>query len=731
MEYLVSPFGGSFFSGLFYRRRRPSYVIFSTLGAILSGYPTFYFKYIGTFLIIMSVMIIFSKELKKNPNSVAILATGALFLNGGVYVFVEGFFIYDILLLIMECGLCFLTFFIFDKGTSCIESFTRRKVFEPAEIVSLVILVDCCVLSIDLTYNLIPVAHILSVFCVLFLSLTCGFPVSAPAGAVFGFSLGLASAFPAQTVCIYTLSSLFSGMVSRYGRLCVSGVFALCIFFVTILLCPEASGFVTVPYVAASCLLLFFVPDRLLLNFGTAATNPLTLPRKELRIKEEVNTSFDNAINTVNSVSSIFTDVINAGCELQVSGHDTVFKNTMEAVCQSCSLQRYCWQKDKVKTMSLLENLLSVMEKKNIIRKSDIPKDFSDMCIRCDGFISELNKNYEAYKVTKMWSGKVAEGKKLVAEQFKNISMILKDIQENLAEKIGLPNKTEAKILSALDKIGVLTSGVRIFTADGVTVEIYNPDFTINSKANEKIAEELSCIFDVPMILKEASCEKLIYCQKTEFCTDISIASLPRKNSPFCGDNCEYFPFGTGKLAIVLSDGMGSGNEAAFQSNVVITLAKKLLSSGFNTETCVHLINNILMTNADRETFATVDICVVNLYSGIAEFVKTGAAPSYIKKAEEEITVSSTSLPAGLISTPDADFCVKYLQADDIIILASDGVTDCLDRTDKNEIFDLCKEHSKNPEELSQKILDLAILRSGGIAVDDLTVCACKISKNL
>ena len=730
MEYLVSPFGVAFFSVLFYRNRRPSYVIFSALGAILSGYPTFYFKYIGTLLIIMSVMIIFSKELKSNQRLVAILSSSALFLNGGVYVMVEGFFLYDILLLLMECGVCYLSFFIFSSGAGCLSNITSRKIFEPKEIVSLVILIACCVLSISLVENLVPLAHIMATFCILFLSLSCGFSISTPAGAVLGLSLGLASAFPAQAVCSYTLSSLFSGLVSRYGRLSVSGIFAFCTFFVTILLSPESSGFIAVSYVAASCLLLYFIPDKFIYSFGTAATNPQNTKRKDMRIKEEVEMSFSDAIGTVDSVSDIFTDIVKEGCEIEVADRNTVFQNTVDAVCKNCSLCRFCWHKDREKSLSLLADLMSSMEKKSTLRKSDVPKDFSDMCIRCDGFLTELNKNFESYKVTKMWSGKVAEGKKLVVEQFKNISMILKDVQENLLEKTAISHNTETKILTALDKIGVTTSGVRIFSADGFTVEIHNPDFYINSNAEEKIAEELTDIFDVPMVLTQANTQKLIYSQKTEFKPVLSIATLPRKNSAFCGDNCTYFTFGTGKLAIVLSDGMGSGEAAAFQSNVAVTLAKKLLTSGFSTQTCVRLINNILMTNADRETFATVDLCVVNLYSGIAEFVKTGAAPSYIKQEKEEITISSSSLPAGLISSPDADFSIKYLKSGDTLILASDGITDCLDRPDKNEIFELCKVYD-NPNELSQKILDLSLSRSGGIATDDLTVCVCKLEKNL
>lgn len=729
MEYLVSPFGVALFSVLFYRKRRLSYVIASVAGTLLSGIPVFYFKYIGTILIAMSLIIIFSKELKSKSRTVSAITTAALLLNGGVYVFVEGFFVYDTLLLILECCLCYLSFFCFDCATASMEHFTKRKIFEPKEIVSMVILFGCCVLSISLTENLLPVAHIIAIFGILFLSVTCGFTVSTPAGAVLGLSLGFVSAYPAQLVCTYTLSSLFSGVCARYGKLASSGIFALCTFFVTILISPEANGFLPVSYVAVAWLLVFFVPEKVIASFGTAATKPLNISRKEARIKDELYDAFDISFNTLDSVADIFSDIIKEGSAIEVSDNSVILENTANAICTNCSLYRFCWQKEKQKTLLAIENLLPCTEAS--LRKNHIPKEFSDICIRRDAFIRELNKNAESYKITKMWSGKVVESKKLVAEQFKNLSMILTDVRDNLSSGITFSSDTESKIAVALDKMGISFSKVKVLSSDGFVVEIHNPDFYINSHADKKIENVLSEIFDVPMVMTSSSYEKIVFCQKTEFAASLHISVLPRKNSDHCGDNCAYFYFGTGKLAIVLSDGMGSGEAAAFQSNLVVTLAKKLLSSGFSLRTCVRLINNILMTNADRETFATVDLCVVDMYSGIAEFAKTGAAPSYIKKEDEEIVISSSSLPAGLINSADTDFCVKYLQAGDWVVLASDGITDTLDCPDKNEIFEICNEFDGTPEELAESILNLALKRSGGIATDDLCVCVCKLEKNL
>ncbi|MBO5930128.1 MAG: hypothetical protein J6Q27_02400, partial [Clostridia bacterium] len=104
MGYLVSPFCAAYFTAVFLKRRRPAYVISAMLGILSAGYATFSFKYGGTLLIICTICGIFAKELQGKKLLPAALPAGALFLNGMIYVVAEGFFAYDVLLLLCECG---------------------------------------------------------------------------------------------------------------------------------------------------------------------------------------------------------------------------------------------------------------------------------------------------------------------------------------------------------------------------------------------------------------------------------------------------------------------------------------------------------------------------------------------------------------------------------------------------------------------------------------------------
>ncbi len=734
MDYLISPFGVAFFSVLFARKKRPYYIIFSILGALSTGVPVFFFKYVGAMLITLSVQIIFSKELKHKKRLISALATLSLFLTGIIYVFTEGFFAFDLLLLVLECGVAFLSFFVLDKALISLKSVAIKNTFEPLGLMAVISLLATIVFSISLTKNFWPLAHILSVFAILLLGLTCSFTISVPAGAIFGFALCFSTPYPSQMICIYSLSSLFSGLFSRYGRLAASGIFALSSLIITLLLCPETNGILTISYVAAACLLLFFVPDSMLIQPGIY----LHKPRKDAALQEKIKyvteSKITETIDSIDSVGTIFLDVIDSYRDTTLDTSQEVFRATADVICSDCSLCKYCWNKDKEKTRNITERMFSVINSKNTLATKDIPKEFSDMCIRTEAFVCELNKNYESLKVTKMWSGKLHESKRLVAEQFKNISMILKNLKESISDKTDFIPEAEAKISNELARQGITADKVCVYHKDAYTVTLDVISCDNKSECDAVITSVISEILEVPMIKEPINCESNPYhvkfSQKPKLCANAAISRITKKNSGGSGDNASVFSLDSGRVALVLADGMGSGEMANFQSSIVVKLAKKLLLAGFNLPTCVRLINDILMTNADKDTFSTVDLCVLNLYTGTAEFIKTGSSNSYLKLQGALKTVDASSLPAGLIQAIEPDFCKEKISQNDLLIMATDGITDALDNDDNNEIFKLLDDFDGTPQELSDGILSRAVKKSGGEPLDDMTVIACRILNN-
>lgn len=734
MDYLISPFGIAAFSALFFKKRRPYYVIFSSLGALSTKSPVFFFKYIGAVLIVMSIQLIFSHELNHKKQLVAALSAASVFLTGIIYVFTEGFFFFDLLLLVLECAILFVSFFVFDKAQFSIKSAIVKNTFEPMGLISVIALFATVTFSVSLTKNFWPLAHIGSIFAILLIGLSFGFGMSVASGAVFGFSLCFSTPYPSQMICIYTLSSLLSGFFAPYGRLASSASFAVSSLITTLLLCPEANGILTVSYVLAACLLLFFVPDK----FMVASAPSLQKPRKETSLAQKVKTATDlkikETIDSVESVGTIFSEVLESFRDAACDSTSEILRATADAVCADCSLCKYCWSKEKEKTKSICSRMLSSFDSKSTLAKKEIPKDFSDMCIRKDAFVDELNKNHESQKVSKMWAGKVQESKRLVLEQFKNTTMILKNLKQSVAEETDFIPLAESKILSALSHHGISADSVSVKKNHGYSVTVERLACESKSDCDTLTASVISEVLEVPMVKEPTECSgkicNVVFTQKPNLCADASISRATKKNSSASGDNASVFSLDAGRVAIVLADGMGSGEHAGFQSSIVVKLSKKLLSSGFSLSTCVRLINDILMTNADKDTFSTVDLCVINLHTGVAEFAKTGACNSYIKSQNALDLVNASSLPAGLIHSVEPDFDKKLFKTGDYLVMATDGVTEILEEKGNSEIFKILDSFSGTPEELSDKILKRALQKSAQCASDDMTVIALSIKEN-
>ena len=76
--------------------------------------------------------------------------------------------------------------------------------------------------------------------------------------------------------------------------------------------------------------------------------------------------------------------------------------------------------------------------------------------------------------------------------------------------------------------------------------------------------------------------------------------------------------------------------------------------------------------------YSTVDICALNLYTGMCEFLKAGAAATFIRRDQWVEAISSSSLAAGLVQQMDFETAAKKIYDGDYLIMVTDGVLDAL-----------------------------------------------------
>ncbi|MBQ6992520.1 MAG: SpoIIE family protein phosphatase [Clostridia bacterium] len=240
------------------------------------------------------------------------------------------------------------------------------------------------------------------------------------------------------------------------------------------------------------------------------------------------------------------------------------------------------------------------------------------------------------------------------------------------------------------------------------------------SKVISSIADEI----DEPKEEKEDN--------KINYKVQIGFSNSIKKGSTISGDNFIHETLHDGKYMLAISDGMGSGEKANKSSKTVINMLSRLLTTGFDKEVSIGLINSSVNLNSNSETYATLDISILDLKNGNAEFVKNGACPTFIKNGKQVEVVKSVSLPAGILDNIDLVVYDKDLHGGEFIIMCSDGILESNKELANKEIW--IKELLENLETNEvQKIADIilqeALDNNVGIAKDDMTVLVAKIDK--
>jgi stage II sporulation protein E len=190
------------------------------------------------------------------------------------------------------------------------------------------------------------------------------------------------------------------------------------------------------------------------------------------------------------------------------------------------------------------------------------------------------------------------------------------------------------------------------------------------------------------------------------------------------GDNFSILKLETGEVMIALSDGMGTGKEAGEESEIVMSLLEQMIEAGFKAETAIKLINSSLVLKSEKQTFSTIDLSILNLFTGMCEFIKIGAAAAFIKRDNWVETISSTTLPIGMLGNVDYDTVTKKLYEGDIVIMVTDGVLDSIREENKEAYMErfIMDIKSSNPQEIANRILDGTLSQSDYIPKDDMTV---------
>lgn len=419
---------------------------------------------------------------------------------------------------------------------------------------------------------------------------------------------------------------------------------------------------------------------------------------------------------------------------------EMMVKQITGCVCSGCINSGVCWgSKAEMSKENVLE-MMKIAKNDGMITKERLPTALSNQCMNQKELVTGVNHIFERARLNFLWRMRMEEGRHAVALQLGEMA----DMVENFAKPDYSPAKLnvemEEYIKQKLREKKIVTKKLSIIENKSGIIQI---DMYAKSKSKKgvKISEaenvlsecmgQRMCVtergWDRDLIqnrLIKKEYKHLYFTEDTNFSVLYGIARQTKADENISGDNYAVTQIGMGQTFLSVCDGMGSGKRANRYSEIVVDLLEKLLRNGFAEDTALRLINSVFMLGNQWDSPLAVDIGLVDLYSGTCNFMKMGAASTYIKRGNWVECLKSASLPMGASDVIDSETITKKLYSGDFIIMISDGIVEALNARDKEEamgriIMDI---DTVNPRELAGRILSDARMQSENMPRDDMTV---------
>lgn len=343
----------------------------------------------------------------------------------------------------------------------------------------------------------------------------------------------------------------------------------------------------------------------------------------------------------------------------------------------------------------------------------------------CKNCVSLMRQN-------KIYRNKLKESKKVMALQLFEISKVLKNFSYDTYDMKRVNEEQEERLKAELRDIGVVLRRIVILSSKKGIDEIIitmraRRGRNVTVKDVEKLVAKIfmknvKLVNDVSRLV---SVEEVTYRFKEEpnFFVMHGIAKKS-KEEVVSGDSFSCIELNSGQTILSISDGMGTGVQAYKESELVVDLLEEFAYSGFDEEVALRMINSIFTLNGEESATATVDMGIIDMYSGMCDFVKLGAASTYVKRGDWLEVIKSTSLPIGGDESIDMESTTKKLYDGDFVIMMSDGLMEAVESQEKEEALGeiIMGIKSLKPKEMAKEILNKALEVTGSKREDDMTV---------
>lgn len=738
-------------------------IILSLIGSFLGFGVNGALNYILTLLVFMFSFFIFKPKYNEPNRNEKIKIGKNLFVGtlsvGLIRLLISGFTIYDLLVTITLAIMAFVFYKIFVNSIVTLIDFREKRAFSIEEVIGASLLLAIAFSALG-NFQILgfSIRNILCIFIVLVLGWKNGILVGTTSGVTIGVTLGIIAEAEPILVAAFAISGMIAGILNKFGKI---GVILGFIIGNGILMYISNGGtteLILLKEILIASIGLLAIPKSIKIDIeefvGVGKFLP-SFPGNALNQSSDV----AQKLNTVSEAIQDIAQTYNEVAVTTIDEQDTLEKNKQIFISEllNCldNLQDNMLYDDISKVDGkIVDELFNILVKNQELTRKDLLKVFAKNNSYIIGFDDEqiskyleenieqvvkaFNYSYRISKVNFVWTKKLEEKNKNMQAQLDGVSKAINNIVTDIQKDINENNKFQKEkeqILELLEQKNITIDNISIKQQKNkrYIIDIHFRTDEIEEQDIKKIEHILSTVLKENIILNENKQNKdtLTFMSEDKFALGLGIAKTTKNKSSVSGDSILHIMLNDGKYLLAISDGMGSGPEARKSSQIAIKMLERLLSSGFDRDTSIDLINTTIL-NTNEDIFATLDIAIIDLYAGNIEFIKTGACPSYIKNKKKVQIIKSLDLPAGILKQIDSTVYDRDIDSNDILLMCSDGILDSNVEYKNKELwvkYILEDIETDNTQKIADLILNEAIDNNFGLAKDDMSIIVCKFIK--
>ncbi len=597
--------------------------------------------------------------------------------------------------------------------------------------VSVMILAACVLMAFSrvVLFDTVSVGRFLALLLVMASAMEGGMLTGAAVGTVLGLAMDVSQGGAPFYAMAYSFSGLLSGVFSRHGR------FLFVLSFILAGAMAVACAWNTELYISAlfetfcASVIFMVLPGAFLHQFGLMLQSPghgsgeSGLRRFVARRVKNLGEAYGELFEIVRrSVEEPYNDENVA----------RIFDRAADAVCIRCKNKNRCWNAEYLDTLSAMNDATHAMVAKGSLSVGDLPGHFREKCSDLPAFVAAVNGELRGLAYRRQLRTRLSENRNVAWAQYTDMAQVLGRLADELGSINGADSAAERRLIRYLRSLDIDAEAAVYRDGGGRLHAVIESGRLTPLTRSPDYLEKLSAAAGVRLCQPEDAGEgssRLTLLEAEPLAVSVGIASLKKRGEAVNGDKGSYFKTDAGVLCVLLSDGMGCGDEAAKDSQQVVSILEKFLRAGVDPAVAMKILNSVMLLRGGGSWgFATVDLMCVDLFSGEACFYKYGAAPSYVKNGKSIRRIKGETLAAGLRAGEGIapDIVRMRLRPGSLAVIASDGV---LADADDAWLKDLLEPDYEDMKALARAVLKEAEQLYG--AGDDMTVLTVRVEERL